>query len=538
MLSDRVSTTCRKYCQAALLLVLLVLPSLSRAQAINKYSLEGEWKGPLTVPGGSLPIQILVTELANGNRFAVLNVVPQRINRIPTAVAQQGDTVMFVAEEVGCRFKGVRSADSKRLEGTWSQPGFSAPLTLEFVPPPPSAPKSFRFPPPYRVQEVSVQNPLDKLTLQGTLTIPAGSGPFPAVVLLSDWGPQNQDGQYGTYKLLGGLADHLTRRGIAVLRCHDRGVGQSGGKDALASPDDRVRDAQAALEFLRNQPLIDIQLVGLIGHGEGGNVALLAAARPQPPAFVVTLAAAGLPGADILSMQPGLGRATTVADTLLNGVIRQNQRLGATTQEQVEKMRAGGSNAAQIQIYLDQQYLRQKAEEKKRLDALSKEQRPLLEIVRQNPDDRAAQAAVAKLLQAATPGLPDSDYVAGALQLTSPWVRSYLRFYPQRELETVQCPVLLLHGNEDLLVNASANLSVLEKGLKGNKQVQLRRLDGINHLFQAPMTEWPLINGQPSPVFASAAQDAIRNWIQSLAPTVKPSTQPTTAPEIKQAARN
>jgi uncharacterized protein len=538
MLTGRFAIQCGKYFRGLSLILFLLLPVLSRAQTLNKYSLEGEWKGPLTVPGGSLPIQIVVTELANGNRFAVLNVVPQRINRIPTAVGMRGDTVVFVAEEVGCRFKGVRTADSKQLVGTWSQPGFSAPLTLTFVAPPPSPPKTFRFPPPYRVQDVTVQNTSDKLALQGTLTIPAGAGPFPAVVMLSDWGAQNQDGQYGPYKLLGGLADHLTRRGIAVLRFHDRGVGESGGQDALAGPEDRSRDAQAALAFLRTQPLIDPAHVGLIGHGEGGNVALLTAARPNGPAFVVTLAAAGLPGPEVLSMQPGLGRPASVVDTLLNTLNRQNQRRTATMQEQVEKMRADGSNAAQIQIYLDQQYLRQKAEEKKRLDALSKEQRPIVELVRQQADNQAAQAEVIRLLQAATPGLPDSSYAAGAARLTSPWARAYLHFYPQRELEAVQCPVLLLHGSDDVLVNAAANLSALEKGLKGNKQVQVRRLDGLNHLFQAPMTEWPLIDGQPSPVFASAAQDAIRTWIQAQAPVAKPDTKPTIVPEIKQAARN
>ncbi|RSK33831.1 alpha/beta fold hydrolase [Hymenobacter metallilatus] len=524
----------QSYWPVVLLGLLLLAPGLVSAQVLNKYSLEGEWKGPLPVPGGSLPIQVIVTELASGNRFAVLNVVPQRINRIPTAVAQKGDTVLFVAEEVGCRFVGVRTPDGRHLAGTWTQPGFKAPLTLEFIPPPPSAPKTFRFPPPYRVQEVSFRNETDKITLQGTLTIPAGQGPFPAVVLLSDWGPQNQDGQYGSYKLLGGLADHLTRRGIAVLRFHDRGVGQSGGRTELASPDDRTRDAQAALAFLRAHSLVDVQHTGLIGHGEGGNVALLAAARPLPPAFVVALAAAGLPGSDVLSVQPGLGQPPAVADTLLSRALRDQQQRAATIQQQVEKMRADGSNAAQIQIYLDQQYLRQKAEEKKRLDALAKAQRPVLEMVRQMPDDLAAQALVINMLREAHPNQPDSTYRAGAVRLTSPWTRSYLRFYPQRELEAVQCPVLLLHGTDDLLVNAAANLSALEKGLKGNRQLQVRRLDGLNHLFQAPITEWPLLDGQPSPVVASAALDAMRTWIQALVPSNKP----TTAPEGRQGAKN
>ncbi|WP_460620845.1 alpha/beta hydrolase family protein [Hymenobacter tenuis] len=514
-------TGLRAWWQLWLLACWLVLPGVAQAQAINKYSLEGEWKGPLTVPGGSLPIQFIVTELASGNRFAVLNVPLQRIDRIPTAVAQNGDTVIFYAEQVGCQFKGQRSADGKQLVGVWTQPGFKASLTLAFVAPPPSPPKTFRFPPPYRVEEVVVPNLVDKLSLSGTLTIPAGQGPFPAVALLSDWGPQNQDGQVGNYKLLGGLADYLTRRGIAVLRFHDRGVEKSGGQDAAASPDDRVHDAQAALDYMRTQPLLDTQHLGLIGHGEGGNVALLAAARPNPPAFVVALAAAGLSGSEVLASQPALGFPAAMADSALQTLARQYQQNQTATQQQVEKMRADGANAAQIQIYLDQQRLRQKADEKKRLDALQKKQRAMVELVRQNPDDQAARAAVAKALRQNLPSLPDSIYAAGATWLTSTWARSYLRFYPQRELEAVQCPVLLLHGTNDLQISANENLPLLEKGLKNNRQVQTRRLEGINHLFQGSPTEWPLIDGQPSPVFSAAGLDAIRNWIQQLAPPVK-----------------
>ncbi|GGG35876.1 alpha/beta hydrolase [Hymenobacter glacieicola] len=465
-------------------------------------------------------MQFVVTELASGSRFAVLNVAPQRINRIPTAVVQNGDTVIFYAEQVGCQFKGQRTEDGKHLTGLWTQPGYKAPLTLELIPPPPSAPKTFRFPPPYRIEEVTFSNQPDNLSLHGTLTIPAGPGPFPAVALLSDWGAQNQDGQYGNYKLLGGLADYLTRRGVAVLRFHDRGVGGSGGTTAAASPDDRARDAQAALLFLRTQPLLDTQHIGLIGHGEGGNIALLAAARPTPPAFVVTLAAAGLPGAEVLGTQPGLGREAAVADTVLERLVRQRAHYATTTQAQIEKMRADGANAPQIQVYLDLQRLRQKAEEKKRLDALLKQQRPLLELVRQNPDDLTARASLTNALHQQAPGLPDSVYAAGAQRLTTTWTRSYLRFYPQRELEAVQCPVLLLHGTEDFLVSSIDNLPLLEKGLK-NSLVQARRLEGVNHLFQGPPTEWPMVDGKPSPVVAASALDLIRSWIQAMMPPPK-----------------
>lgn len=141
--------------------------------------------------------------------------------------------------------------------------------------------------------------------------------------------------------------------------------------------------------------------------------------------------------------------------------------------------------------------------------------------MRQNPDDAAAQAAVAAILRQQAPSLSDSAYAAGTQWLTTPWARSYLRFYPQRELEAIQCPVLLLHGTEDLLINLNENLPLLEKGLKNNRRVQVRRLDGVNHLFQGPATEWPLIDGKPSPVVATAALDAIRTWVQSMVPPPK-----------------
>ncbi|SET69918.1 serine aminopeptidase domain-containing protein [Hymenobacter actinosclerus] len=504
-----------------LLLALLAgLPS-ARAQGPGKYSLEGEWKGPLAVPGGSLPIQLFVTELASGNRFAVLNVVPQRINRIPTSVEQRGDTVVFVAEQVGCRFKGVRTAEGNRLTGIWSQPGYQAPLTLEFVPPPvAAAPKTFRFPPPYRVQEVKFANEADKIVFAGTLTIPAGEGPFPAVALLSDWDAQDQDGRYGDYKLLGGLADYLTRRGIAVLRFPDRGVGETGGRTELASPEDRTRDAQAALQFMRTQPLLDGAHLGLLGHGEGGNVALLAAGRLLPPAFVITLAAAGQSGLEVLSTQPAVGWPAALADSLLARTTREQTASRAIGQARLEKMRSSGANAAQLQVQQEQVFLRQRAEEKKRLEALDRAQRPLLDIVRRTPDDATARGLL-QALRAQRPNQPDSAYAAVADRLTTPWARSYLRFYPQQELAAVQCPVLLLHGADDLLLSADTNLSLLTKNLKANKMVESRQLSGVNHLFQGPASEWPLIDGRQAPAVSTAALDAIRTWIQALAPPAK-----------------
>ena len=90
------------------------------------------------------------------------------------------------------------------------------------------------------------------------------------MLLVSDLGTQDRDGTQGDYHMMGALADYLTRRGIAVLRYDDRGVGQSGGSTATATTAMRVSDVQAALNFLRARLEININRIGMVGPRRGG----------------------------------------------------------------------------------------------------------------------------------------------------------------------------------------------------------------------------------------------------------------------------
>jgi alpha-beta hydrolase superfamily lysophospholipase len=320
----------------------------------------------------------------------------------------------------------------------------------------------FRPAPPYRVTEVSFQNPASKQHLGGTLTVPAGEGPFPAVALLSDLGPQGREVEVAGYRMFGQLADYLTRHGIAVLRFDDRGVGQSNGTYANATTADLVTDAQAALTFLRQRPLINAKRVGLLGHGEGGNVALLAAnASRQAPDFVVSLAAYGQPGFDVLLRQQG------------------------------EIMRLIGSDAAEI---------------KSAQDAYQR----LVSIVRQTPNDELARAKLATVLSSTHSGITTSMAHARAVQLTSPWSRYFFDFNPLTHLTKVDCPVLLLNGTADLQVSAKRNMAPLRRGLRS---ASAYRLDGVNHLFQAAPAQWPLVNGVQQPTFSPEALKKINEWV-------------------------
>ena len=429
--------------------------------------LDGLWKGPVKVPGGEWEVVFRVVPLAGGTYFASLDVPVQRVSHIEVTVELQGDSVRFVASEIESGFTGRLSSDGQQVRGTWRQMGLKVPLTLQLVPASSLAAPKTRLTPPYQEREVSYPNATTSSPLAGLLSLPPGTGPFPAVVLVSDAGAQDRDGTVGDYRPLGALADYLTRRGIAVLRFDDRGVGHSGSPGAPATVTDIVTDVQAALNYLRTLPEVDLTHLGIIGHGEGGNAALLAAAQPLPPAFIVTLAAHGLPGRDLV------------------------------LQQQSTLLRSLGTELAQV-------------------EAAVKRQQAMLEIIRQTPDNVQAQLIVANMLRQSNTSMDPATAQASAAELTTPQYRHFLDFNPITKLPEVKCPVLLLNGTADLYVAADANLNALAKGLKGSSRVTSRKLAGLNHLFQPDPKEWPLVNGQPHEIFAPQAQEAIREWIIGL----------------------
>lgn len=429
--------------------------------------LKGQWKGLLKVPGGSLDVIITIVPLTNGSYYGALDVPKQRVNRMPVEVEVKGNELTLRMEQAGSSFVGKIGTGAATLTGTWKQPGLTAPLTFKriLVSTPPIAKKA-RLTPPYREEEVQFMNAAAKLKLAGMLTVPAGPGPFPAVVLLSDTGPQDRDAGQQDYRMFGQLADYLTRRGIAVLRFDDRGVGKSGGDYRTATTVDLVGDAQAALNFLRSRPLIDPQHVGLLGHGEGANVALLAAAdqHTKSPDFVVSLAGYGLSGRDVLLRQ------------------------------QVEIMRLIGADAPQVQAAVEL-YNR------------------MVDVIRQIPDDTEARAKLAGILRLNNINIDPAMARARAIQLTTPWSRYFMDFDPTRKLADVRCPVLALNGLADLQVSARTNLSILQKGLSSNRDVTVQKLAGVNHSFQPDASDWPIVNGQQQPAFSPKALDTIREWV-------------------------
>ncbi|WP_328457247.1 alpha/beta hydrolase family protein [Amycolatopsis sp. NBC_00438] len=147
----------------------------------------------------------------------------------------------------------------------------------------------------------------DRLRLAGTLTLPAGAGPHPAVLLLHGSGRLDRDANTGRVRTGYGppLAAALADAGIASLRYDRRGVGATPGDWRATGFTDNRRDAAAAVRALAARPGIRADAVGVVGHSEGAVHAMTLGAHADVAAVVLLAGFARL-GEDALRRQAGM----------------------------------------------------------------------------------------------------------------------------------------------------------------------------------------------------------------------------------------
>lgn len=456
------------------------------AKGVPGQGLAGHWQGSLK-PSPLVELR-LVLELTNnapaGRLGGVIVSVDQGHARIPlTTLTEQAGEVRFEARSVGGVFDGRLSADGSEIVGQWQQGGGKTPLSFKRLAKAPqlNRPQEPKKPYPYEEEEVTIPNSATGVTLAGTFTKPRGAGPHPAVMLLSGSGPQDRDEAIMGHRPFLVLADHLTRQGIAVLRCDDRGVGKSTGDFGAATHEDFVADTLAGVAWLKRRAEIDSKRIGLIGHSEGGLIAPLAAVRqPEDIAFIVLLAGVGVPTEELL--------------------VRQGQDLARA-------MGAAGHT----------------------LERNAKTQRESFRILRQDLPRSEAEQKLRELLQAHSSELTEAQrqalgYTEAMLDaqvqtVLTPWFRNLLTYDPRPTLRQVKCPVLALNGEKDLQVSAKENLAAIREALiaGGNRQVQTREFPGLNHLFQTCTTGAVSEYGQIEETFNPAALDAISDWVRTQA---------------------
>ena len=373
-----------------------------------------------------------------------------------SSIAQNGTAVKLEMQNIGGSYEGKLNPQGSEMSGTWRQGGGALPLILRRTDklPTVSRPQEPKKPYPYIEEEVRYENKQGGAKLAGTLTLPPGTGPFPTVLLITGSGQQDRDEALMGHRPFLVLADYLTRKGIAVLRVDDRGVGGSTGEVMTATTEDFAGDVLAGVEFLksRGNP-IDVHKIGLIGHSEGGMIAPMVALRSHDVAFIVMMAGTGVPGDQILMAQvEGLSKAA-------------------------------GVPPATIAKNLDME-------------------RQALEIIKQESDTKVRETKLRELS-------------AQAAAAASPWFRFFVMYDPAPALQKVTCPVLALNGELDLQVPPSLNLPAIEKALKagGNRDYAIVKLPKLNHLFQTSQTGSVTEYSQIEETIAPVALETMSGWI-------------------------
>ncbi|QTN19823.1 alpha/beta hydrolase [Brevundimonas sp. AJA228-03] len=443
---------------------MIVAMEMVQAQAAQA-NLVGRWEGALNVGGTSLPIVIRVEQGPNG-LVTVMDSPAQNVRGIPVAdLGQSGGVVRFAVPVARGGFEGAVSADGGTWTGTWTQGGASLPLILTRAanaaePAGPNRPQTPQPPFPYAAEDVTFRNDGAGITLAGTLTLPEGSGPFPAVVLLTGSGAQDRDETIFDHKPFAVWADALTRRGIAVLRYDDRGIGGSGGGGPNETMADFATDARAAITFLQTRPEIDAARIGLIGHSEGGAIAPLAVLNGAPAAFVVMLAGPAVSGAEIITEQAALIAAAS----------------GQTPEQVAEVRRVQGRTMAAV-------------------------------VANRNDGPAAAAAASAVLVEA---GIPAEQARNSTAAMASGWYRYFVAYDPAPALAALTVPLLAVYGDRDLQVPATLDAGALRR-LQPSAEIVV--LPGLNHLMQTATTGLPGEYGTIEETVSPLALDTVTDWV-------------------------
>lgn len=443
--------------------------------------IEGHWLGSLQVGALSLRIALEVTRAPDGTLVTTMDSLDQGVFGIKVAKTTfdaSSRLFKFEAPTLAAAYEGTLSLDGKTISGKFTQAGIERELAFERQSAKPTLerPQTPKGPFPYREEEVSYENRAAGIKIAGTLSLPAGDGPFPAVLLLTGSGAQDRNESIMGHKPFWVIADYLARRGVAVLRVDDRGVGGTGGNLIECTTADLADDALAGVEFLKTRKEVDAKRIGLVGHSEGGIVAPLAATKSPDVAFVVLLAGTGVPGEEILYMQGGL-----IA-----------KAMGATDEEISEQI------SGQKEIYAilkSEKSLEEKRSEvaavlRKRVEALSEEERKSL-------------------------GNVDAHVMMQTMQVANKWFIHFVSYDPRPALRKLRVPVMVLNGELDLQVPASQNLPEIHKCLEegGNSDYTIIKFPGLNHLFQSAKTGSPAEYGTITETISPHVLGAIGDWI-------------------------
>ncbi len=459
----------------------LMCPGVGFAQ--GEADVTGRWEGAIAVMGARLEMAVIFGK-AGDSWTAAIDIPQQRAKGLAlTNVRVDGAAVHFElpAGPGLAVFEGRRRGDV--IEGDFLQSGVKGSFDLArgaALEAKAAAAKAAAAaePPPYVVEDVTYRS--GGITVACTLTRPTAAGRHAAVQLVTGSGPQTRDEEVFGFKVFKVMSDHLTRAGLAVLRCDDRGVGGTGGNSTASTTADFAEDVRAGVAYLRSRPEIDPARVGILGHSEGGLVAPMVAASVPDLAFIVLMSGPGIPGEQVMLSQSSLlGRvAGLTADAIARNQDMQRRLFAASRT---------GTGWEQLDADM-------RADVRSAVSRLPEAQRAALGDV----EAYAARQAASQLAAVKTP-----------------WFKFFLDADPATWLSKTRCPVLVLFGGKDLQVDAAPNRAAVEGALAaaGNRRVRVEVFPDANHLYQKAGTGGVDEYARLEKSFVPGFLDLLSSWI-------------------------
>jgi pimeloyl-ACP methyl ester carboxylesterase len=459
-------------------------------QAVSHVGIEGFWQGKLDTGAIQLRLVFKLQKQPDGRLIGTLDSLDQGAKDIPVSeVTLKGSAVRIQVSVVSGVYEGKLSQDKTQITGEWKQGPATLPLVLTRVDKLPvlRRPQEPKRPYPYFEKQVAYDNKAGGSHLAGTLTLPRSGGPFPVALLITGSGQQDRDEALMGHRPFLVLADYLTRRGIAVLRVDDRGVGGSTGEVARATTEDFAGDVLAGVEYLKTRKEIDPKKIGLIGHSEGGIIAPMCAAKSKDVAFIVLMAGSGVPGEEILYEQSALIlKAMGASAEMIAQQRKAQEQMFAILKREKDN---GKAEKALRKVYSEVQ-------------------------IHPTPDPAKAATATKQKPGEKADHLP-AGQEAGLHMMLSPWFRFFLTYDPRPALRKATCPVLAINGEKDLQVPPKENLPAIEAALKEgvNRDYTIKEIPKLNHLFQTCQTGAPSEYAQIEETFSPTALQVIGDWI-------------------------
>ncbi len=430
----------------------------------------GDWQGTLDAGGQKLRLAFHIQAGSTGTLSATMDSLDQGANGIPVAsTVLKGKTLNLAIPNAGISYQGDLSDDGQQITGIFRQGPAELPLSLrklsatEVKASGPKRPQIPQKPYPYDEQDVEFPNPAaEGVRIACTLTTPRGEGPFSAVGLLSGSGPHTRDQVNFGHPLGLVLADFLTRQGIAVLRCDDRGNGKSTApRESLTSItyQDLASDASVMVQYLKENKKIKSGSIGLVGHSEGGVVAPLAAVSNADVNFLILLAGLGTTGeTSILAQKEAILRISGLSPDV----------------------------SADRAIY---------------------------KAVLAGMDEETVRKTAAPIVGSLSSSARDNYF----RMILSPYWKSMLAYDPVPTLSGLKIPVLALFGEKDLQVLPEVNAPPMREAAKSAKseQITVEVVPGVNHLFQTARTGSPQEYSQIEETIAPAVLSRISEWLKA-----------------------